>query len=59
MLKASPQLVVITLNSSQRQNLLAFLQRTQLTGKEVPAFQEVFSLIQRASPQQVAPKPLT
>jgi len=44
--------IQINLTPAQRQNLLAFLQLTQLSGKEVAAFNEVFSLIQQAKPEE-------
>jgi hypothetical protein len=42
--------IQINLTPAQRNNLLAFLQRSQITGREVPAFSEIFTLIQRAQP---------
>jgi hypothetical protein len=42
--------IQINLTPAQRNNILAFLQRSQITGKEVPAFSEIFTLIQRAQP---------
>ena len=51
---APPALLLVTLTPIQRQNLLGFLQRASLSGKEVPAFNEVFTLIQRATPAPAA-----
>jgi hypothetical protein len=48
---ALPRLV-LTLTHAQRQNLLGFLQRASLSGREVSAFNEVFTLIQRATPAE-------
>ena len=44
----SPPMLIVTLTPIQRQNLVGFLQRVQLSGREVPAFTEIFQLIQRA-----------
>jgi len=43
-------LLVVSLTPVQRQNLLGFLQRATLSGREAQAFNEVFDLVQRAVP---------
>jgi hypothetical protein len=45
-----PAAIVVTLTAAQQSNLLAFLQRAQLSGKEVAAYNEVYGIIQRARP---------
>ena len=41
-------MVTIQLSEAQRQNLLVFLNRAQLAGREVPAFMEVIKVITTA-----------
>lgn len=49
-----PPTVTISLTPAQQRNLLAFLQRASLTGRDVPAFSELFSLISKANPARPA-----
>jgi hypothetical protein len=41
---------MLTLTPSQQRNLLGFLQRASITGRDVPAYSELFSLISSAQP---------
>lgn len=40
--------IVITLNQEQAANLVIFLQRTKLDGKEVPAYMEIVNAVNGA-----------
>ncbi len=41
--------LALTLTPAQQRNLLGFLQRVNLTGREVPAWNELFSLVRSAA----------